>query len=339
LKIPGYTLDLGKVINKINSKEIKNIIIQIPEGLKIHFSRIVEKLESETDSNIIISGDPCFGACDLIDNKFKKIEIELIIQIGHTPIPSLKKYSSKTEYINAESDIDVSDVIMKAMPIIDKEKIGLVTTAQHIHMLKKVETLLKENNFKPIIGRGDKRIFYPGQIIGCNFTSASSVKNKVDTFLFIGSGSFHPIGLLMATEKPVIACDPYTKEVRIRELNDFKDMILRQRYGAIARSTNAKKFGIIIGAKIGQQRLERALEIKKLLKDNNKKAYLISMEYINSSILESYLDIDCFISTACPRIAIDDYMQYKTPIITPVELEILLKEKKWEEYKFDEIFE
>jgi 2-(3-amino-3-carboxypropyl)histidine synthase len=49
------------------------------------------------------------------------------------------------------------------------------------------------------------------------------------------------------------------------------------------------------------------------------------------------LGIDCFVSTACPRIAIDDYMQYKVPIITPIELDILLGYKKWDDYIFDEI--
>ena len=33
----------------------------------------------------------------------------------------------------------------------------------------------------------------------------------------------------------------------------------------------------------------------------------------------------------------DDYLKYKVPIITPVELEILLGKKKWEDYQFDQI--
>ena len=41
--------------------------------------------------------------------------------------------------------------------------------------------------------------------------------------------------------------------------------------------------------------------------------------------------------TACPRIAIDDSKMYKKPLLTPQELEILFKRRKWEDYEIDEI--
>jgi len=127
------------------------------------------------------------------------------------------------------------------------------------------------------------------------------------------------------------------KEVRDRELIELKDMILRQRYGAIARSKEAQVFGIIIGTKLGQQRIELTYEIKEKLNSKNKKSYIFTINHITPTYLESFRNIDCFVSTACPRIAIDDYMQYKTPILTPIEIDILLGFKKWEDYKFDEI--
>ena len=63
------------------------------------------------------------------------------------------------------------------------------------------------------------------------------------------------------------------------------------------------------------------------------------INHFSPSIIESYRDIDCFISVACPRIPIDDYMQYKVPILTPIELDIVLGFKKWDEYQFDEILD
>jgi len=156
-------------------------------------------------------------------------------------------------------------------------------------------------------------------------------------FLYIGSGTFHPLGLILSTKKPVIIADPYTNQIKYEELNELKDTVLRQRYGAIARSKDAKVFGILIGLKKGQQRTDLAYKIKQILDSKQKKSYIIALNNFSSSFLKSYKEIDCFISTACPRIAIDDYMQYKTPIITPVELEILLGLKKWDDYQFDEI--
>jgi 2-(3-amino-3-carboxypropyl)histidine synthase len=43
------------------------------------------------------------------------------------------------------------------------------------------------------------------------------------------------------------------------------------------------------------------------------------------------------VTTACPRVALDDAAKYRIPILTPPEFEVLLGEREWEEYEFDEI--
>jgi len=231
----------------------------------------------------------------------------------------------------------IKKVVEKAIPSIDGKQVGLVTTAQHGDFLDEAKKILEKNGFDVIIGYGFSRIKFAGQVLGCNFSAATSVKDDVDLFLFIGSGDFHPLGLMLSTGKPVIACDPYTNKVKYKELEDLKDIVLRQRYGAIARSQDAKSFGILVSTKKGQQRMELALEMKKKLENKGKKPYIIALNYFLPSNIETFRNIDCFVSVACPRIAIDDYMQYETPIITPVELDIVLGLKKWKNYQFDEI--
>ena len=337
MKIPGYEIDIEKAINTIKKNKYKRVLLQLPEGLKIHLLKLIDFLEKETKANVIISADPCFGACDVLNFNPKSLDADLVIQIGHTSIPEIKKHSIPILFINVKSDRDLSKVIEKAIPKIVGKKIGLVSTAQHVHTLENAITILSENNFEPVIGKGDNRIEFKGQILGCNFSAANSIANDVDSFFFIGSGNFHPLGLMLSTKKPVITCDPYTNEVRGKELEDLKDMVLRQRYGAIARSKDARVFGIVIGLKIGQQRIELAYEIKEKLDSKQKKSHIFALNHFSPSVLESFRDVDCFVSTACPRIPIDDYMQYKIPIITPVELDIVLSFKKWDDYQFDEI--
>jgi len=339
LKIPGYTIDLEKVAQSINKNNYALVALQIPEGLKTHISKFLEFLEKETDAQFIVYEDPCFGACDAVSPDLKELGVDFAIQIGHTKIPCLKDPPIPTMYVNAVSDLDVTKIVQKAIPYLKGKKIGIITTAQHIQNMDKIRTILIENGFEPIVGKGDKRVEFDGQILGCNFSSANSISNKVDLFLYIGSGNFHPLGLILSTKKPIVVADPYDNSIRSDELNDLKDTVLRQRYGAIARSKDAKIFGILVGTKIGQQRIDLANKIKEMLDSKQKKSYIIASNFFNPGNLETFKDIDCFISTACPRIAIDDYMRYKIPILTPVELEILLGFKKWEEYQFDEILD
>lgn len=337
MKIPGYIIDLEKAVKIIEEKNYKRVILQIPEGLKIHTSKFINFLESRSKASFIISADPCFGACDILSENIDELGIDLLIHIGHTPISIIKKSKIPILFINAFSEVDIFKNLNKIFPHLIGKNIGIVSTAQHIDKLNDVSKILSENGFKPIIGIGDKRITLKGQILGCNFSAATSISNFVDSFLFIGSGSFHPLGLILSTNKPVIVFDPYLSKIKTKEMDDLKDIILRQRHGAIVRAKEAKQFGIIIGTKIGQQRIELAYKIKEKLNLKQKKSYILISNHLTPSHLESYRDIDCFISTACPRIAIDDYMQYKTPILTPIELDILLGFKKWEDYQFDEI--
>jgi len=337
MDIPGYSIDTEKTVQIIKEKGYKTVALQLPEGLKTYASRIVEFLENKTKATIIVSADPCFGACDTANHELKNLGIEFVIQIGHTPIPDIEDMLIPTAFINALSTKDVTQVIEKSIPHLEGKRIGVVTTAQHLHMLDTVEDILKKHNFEPVISEGDGRIAAKGQILGCNFSAGMNIVDKTDSFLFIGSGNFHPIGLLLSSKKPVIAADPYTNTVKKQELEELKDTILRQRYGAIARSKDARVFGILVGIKRGQQRIELAYKIKELLDSMQKESYIIALNNFSPSDLQGFKDIDCFVSTACPRIAIDDYMQYKVPIITSVELEILLGRKNWEDYQFDQI--
>ena len=337
MELSGYSIDVEKAAKVVLKNGYKTVALQIPEGLKRNVWKIVEFLEKETQAKIIVIADPCFGACDLVNYELKNLDVDFVIQIGHTSIPNVENFWIPTLFINAVSTKDVSAVVEKSFPFLEGKKIGVVTTAQHLHTLKVVENILKKHNFMPIVSDGDERISEKGQILGCNFTAGTTIADRVDCFLFIGSGNFHPVGLLLSSKKPVIAADPYTNVVKKQELEDLKDTILRQRYGAIANSKNAKRFGILVGTKRGQQRIKLANGIKELLDSFNKKSLIITLDQFSPISLQGFGDIDCFVSTACPRIAIDDYLQYKIPILTPVELEIVLGKRKWEEYMFDQI--
>ena len=324
-----YNMDLDKVIRKINSKNVKNVGLQFPEGLKMQAVKVAQILEDETDANVIISGDPCFGACDVCDYKMKD-SVDLIIHYGHTPLPI--KYEIPTLFIEAFANVDIKIGLEKTLEELkDYSKVGLVTTTQHLHMLNEIKDFLEDNGKEVILG--SSKTTRKGQVLGCNF---SSIKNlDVDGFLFVGSGNFHPLGIYLFTKSPVLALDPYNNE--IREMTDYADRILRIRFARITKAREAKKWGIIVSSKEGQYRMELANEIKNLLKNNKMDAYIIMLDHVNPEVLLPYFELDAFVVTACPRIAIDDSQMYKKPLLTPQELEIVLNKRDWEQYQLDEI--
>lgn len=325
----NYEFRLPEVIEKIKEMNAKVVGIQFPEGLKIHATGVAEKIENETGATVLISGDPCYGACDVSDTHMEDI-VDLIVHFGHIEFPI--KYKVPVLFIEAYSKIDVLKAVTESLKELkDYKKIGLVTTIQHLNVLDDIKEILVENG-KEIMtkeGAGTRE----GQVLGCNFSAIKDI--DADAFLFVGSGNFHSLGIKLFTEKPVFIADPYMNE--IRNIDEFTDRILRIRFAKITKAKEAQKFGIIVSSKKGQFRLDLAKNLKQLLNKEDKEAFIIMLDNISPDLLLPYMDLGAFVVTACPRVAIDDANMYKKPLLTPKELEIVLDIRKWEDYKIDEI--
>jgi len=325
----NYDFRLDEVIENINEIDAKAVGLQFPEGLKIHAVSVAEKIENETDAVVLISGDPCYGACDVSDTRMEGL-VDLIVHFGHIEFPI--SYRVPVLFIEAYSKIDVIDVVKKSLKSLENyKKIGIVTTIQHLYFIDSVKNFLMENGKEVITkeGVGTRE----GQVLGCNFSAIKDI--DADAFLFIGSGNFHALGITLFTEKPVFIADPYMNEVRT--IDEFRDRILRIRFAKITKASDAHKFGILVSSKKGQFRLDLAKSLKKMINKEKKEAFIIMFDNISPDLLLPYMNLDAFVVTACPRVAIDDANMYKKPLITPKELEIVLNKRKWEDYKIDEI--
>ena len=79
---------------------------------------------------------------------------------------------------------------MKKIKEMLPKKIGIVTTAQHLHMIEEATEKLENIGFDASVTKGGPRLAAAGQLLGCNSSSARRL--KVDGFLYIGTGLFHP---------------------------------------------------------------------------------------------------------------------------------------------------
>src|SRR3989338_607907 len=94
-----------------------------------------------------------------------------------------------------------SGQITLSKDIIDKLEgnIGLVSSIQFLDSLPLIKSsLTKKDNRNKI-----KKIILGGQILGCNAKNAEKIKDKVDSFLYIGDGMFHPLAVALETQKQV----------------------------------------------------------------------------------------------------------------------------------------
>ncbi len=327
-----YDIDLTSAISEIKRLKARIVALQVPEGLKKRAYQFAEDIEKKSGAEVLVVAEPCFGACDIPSSLFEMVDA--VVNVGHSPIPSVK-YGKPVVFVAARSKVPITDQLKKSVGMLH-EPVGVLATSQHLMQLDEVIEGLESMGIKTKISEGDNRISHAGEVLGCNYTAATALAKDVNSYLLIGSGSFHALGVHLATGKKIVVLDPNLEEPR--EIDQIKDKMLRQRHAVIERAENARIFGIIIGEKIGQRRMRRAKELRKLLRWKRKDAALILMDKFDPEKLRS-LPFDAYVSTACPRIAIDDVAMYDKPLLTPQELEIVLGVRKWENYTFDQMTE
>jgi len=323
-----YQFDLEPLFKRLNELDVKRVGLILPEGLKVYADYISSELKKQ-GYEVIISGNFNYGACDVPDSNFDDV-CDCLVNFGHAPL--LVESNIPLLFIEVDFVFPYMDILKNNIDLIKKEgrRIGLVSTVNYVKELPKVKEYLESEGFEVFIGKGDKRVTHPGQVLGCDFSSASSISDKVDFFIFVGEGRFHPLGIAISSEKKVFAFD----SDGIYPLDEYRDKILKERFGAIFRAKDSKKFGLIVSTKKGQKRMALAKKLKKNIEDSGFIADIILMDEVSPDKLYGF-DYDSFVVCACPRIGIDDSKRYKKPLLAPKELEIVLDGK--EGYVMDEI--
>ncbi|HUS75186.1 MAG TPA: diphthamide biosynthesis enzyme Dph2 [Methanothrix sp.] len=321
----GYDLDLDKAIDLIQKSGARWVGLQAPEGLKRATPAVARQIEEKTGAKVIISGDPCFGACD-VDMRLAR-EVDLMLHLGHADIGI---GPDNVIFLEARMKEDLRDVVDKAANFLKAKRVGVTTTIQHVHKLDQVLEALKKHGIEGLLGPAGGRVKYPGQVLGCSYSTARAL--DVEEYLFIGTGQFHPLGIALATGKRVVIADPVTGEVS--EIDT--DPMLRRRFGAISRAGEVKRFAVLISKKPGQKRMELAERLKALGEARGLEMFLVCLDNIEPDRLLN-LGAEAAVSTACPRVALDDAAKYRIPILTPPEFEVFVGERVWEDYEFDEI--
>ena len=153
-----HELEIAEVIEKIKDLNAEKVGLQFPEGLKVHATKIAGQIEQETGAVVIISADPCYGACDVADVDMMD-SVDVLVHFGHRPLPL--DYDLPIIFVDARSNMDVLECVKSSMDMLEGYKrIGLVTTAQHLHLLEEVSDFLEKNgkgNFNARGCRNNKR--------------------------------------------------------------------------------------------------------------------------------------------------------------------------------------
>jgi 2-(3-amino-3-carboxypropyl)histidine synthase len=325
-----YQLEEARLIDEVRRRGSKRILLQMPEGLKPTGFRLAKLLEKDTQAEVFVSGDPCYGACDLALDTQKHIDADLLIHLGHAAIPG-EFSDANVLYVEARADASIVEPMNQAVKLLEQEHvIGLASNIQHIHQIDVAKKILEQNGKQVLIGRPSGWLKYSGQVLGCDYSSVIAIAGKIDAAVILSGGDFHALGIPLATGKRTIVVDPFQQTAR--DMTEVCRKLLRKRWINIERFKQAEKIGIIVGLKSSQMNISVARRLKELLEEKGHATILICATEVVPETLGSFTDLDAYVEISCPRISTDDQERYRKPILNPEEAMIALGKKSWEAY-------
>jgi len=325
-----YQFEETGIIEEIRKRRSKRVLLQMPEGLKPIGFGLAKRIENLAKVEVFVSGDPCYGACDLALNSKRQIEAELLIHLGHAEIPG-EFPNENVLFVEARSDAQIDAPMTEASKMLKSEhRIVLASNVQHIHQLQHAKEILEAHGKEVLIGRPSGWLKYPGQVLGCDYGSVRTIAEKADAIVVLSGGDFHALGIPLATGKRTIVVDPFQQTAR--DMTDPCKRLLRKRYANIEKFKKAKNVGIIVGLKSSQMNVPLAKRLKDILEANGQSAILISASEVIPETLESFTDLEAYVEISCPRISTDDQERYRKPILNPEEVMIALGKKSWDDY-------
>ena len=306
------------LIRTLEDRGARRVALQFPEGLKRQSQACISALRN-AGFEVLVSGDPCYGACDLALDTLTWADV--LVHFGHAPVDE----QAAVIFEPWKVDFDIA-VLENALSLLRGPVTGLVTTVQHAHRIPAMEEFLKSRGITVRVAEGSRRTPLRGQVLGCSFTAAK--ETRAGEILFVGTGLFHPIGIALATGARVVALDPLAGTAQ--EVSG--EALLRRRFAVIEKARGAGTAGIIVSSKSGQIRMDLARRLAAL----SPNAVIVTMREVDPAELLN-LGFGCYVNTACPRLAYDDQVRFPVPVLSPQEFEILCGARRWEDYAIDEI--
>ncbi len=297
------------------------ILLQFPEGLKQYALKYSKKLEAE-GNEVFVSASPTFGACDLALDEARSLKADKLVHFGHAEFHHV---DFNVEYVEYSIDAPLDILKQSLEKLSGYDKIGLVTTIQHIHQMDAIKAFYEASGKTVIIGKPYGFAKRDGQILGCDIGSAATIDREVDAHVYFGGGMFHPLGAALATKKPFLVVEPF--ENRVDFIDGQREVYRKRSRGKVLSALNAKRFGILVSTKNGQHNMRLAEVIKMKIEGAGLDAAILVANTFDFQSMGNMMEFDAFVNTACPRISIDDPVRIGKPLIGANELMEVLKIK------------
>src|SRR6056297_1249470 len=106
-----WDYELDRIVEAVEERDATKVGLQFPEGLKRRGPKVADDIRAlvPDDVTVMISGQPCYGACDLDTFLMKRTDV--FVHFGHSPM----KNTDKVIYVPLFSNVDVEPIMQQAL--------------------------------------------------------------------------------------------------------------------------------------------------------------------------------------------------------------------------------
>ncbi|XP_039258158.2 2-(3-amino-3-carboxypropyl)histidine synthase subunit 1-like [Styela clava] len=324
----NYNFEIHKTIWRIRQNGAKRVALQFPDGLLMFACTISDIIEEFTQAETVIMGDTTYGACCVDDFSARALECDFMVHYGHSClIPINNMPDIKMLYIFVDIKIDIEHLMATVRENFTREQaLYLVSTVQFVATLHAVKNQLMKDGFNVNIPQ--IKPLTPGEILGCTSPNVGDV--KCDAVIYLGDGRFHLESMMISNpEIPAYKYDPYAKTFTIEKYDHLAMQKVRR--NAIEKARKAETWGLILGT-LGRQGSTTVLDhLEERILNSGRRVVKILLSEIFPSKLKLFPDVGAWVQIACPRLSIDWGLAFDTPLLTPYEAAVAIKDiEPWE---------
>ncbi len=318
--------ELERLLAWVRERSPRRVLVQAPPGLT-EVAREAARALGEMGVEVVVSGGMCWGGCDLALREAAELGCDAIVHVGHAEFvrsPSIPVFYLEHRYQNYEPVASLLPEMLKALE--GYRRVGLGATVQYLDLLGRLAEDLRRAGHVVMIGRPSNHLRYSGQVLGCDYSTMTSLDGEVDAHLVLGS-VFHGLGLALISRKEVFAADPHSQKVV--PLRETAEKVLRKRYAQILAFRSCRRVGVVVSVKPGQRYFGLARWLVGLLRGRGLDAELVVVDEVRAEDLEGRYE--ALVNTACPRLSVEDQDRFRVPVLLPGEVMVALGLTSWEE--------
>ncbi|KYM82293.1 Diphthamide biosynthesis protein 2 [Atta colombica] len=304
--------EVEKCARWIRTNALKQVCLQFPDNLLPNSVEVALRLEKEVGQKIYILGDTTCGSCCVDEITAQHIDADGIIHFGHAclnPTGRLPIF-----HVLPRNQLDTTEFADEFKRIFSDctKKIVFFYDVAYAHKIEYIYNILKPIYKHLILSK-----------LNCTsnveYTDIKTSPATIVLGFFLGEKE--KTLALLAMSIPVKKWY-YSTNCKITEFEALNTSWLKRRRFLIEKLRDAKVVGIVVATLGIQEYLTAINTVKRILKQKNKKSYLLSVGKINPAKLANFTEIDAFVVIACPENEVFDSRDFFKPILTVYEVEL-----------------